>query len=1295
MGKTLTTTIELKGNIDSSLVESFKKISEQVEKLSKSFKELGSVKAPKINLPQMPDMSSALSSSLSDMSSLQAPSFEDIQAPQVPEIQPPETSAATSRLDTFKDKLSSFGEGCKNLATSFEPISNAAQGFLSDTIQTTAQFDTAMSQVAATMGKNATPEILDSLRSKAKEMGASTAFSATQAAEGLNILAMSGFDANQQIGMIEPTLNLASAGSLDLADSASYVSGVLKGFKMDSTDLNVVMANTQQVADKMAKGATMAATDVGDLGSAMSQAAATSSGYNQTLDSTTVALLRLAEQGITGERAATALAAAENNIFQPLDQGAKQLKDLGISIYDGAGKARDFNDIVNDLGDSIANLNDDQKNDVLSNIFGKQGFDAFNKMIVSSREKTDAFRQGLQDSAGEANRQANTMLDNYEGKKTILESAMEGLKISLGENLTDTLKIGTDKVTDFVTQLNGAPEGLKKFASWGLVGAASLSPVLSGIGSFSTGMVSTINLLQKMPKLGNVFSPVGNGIKKVGSLLSKPFSKLNPFKGLSQQAQTETNQATSTVSGFSSKVAQVFQSIGEGISTAFQGIGTGISTALQGASAAISSLDMGGVLAFSVGLGAVTLAFIALAACKDIVLPFLEGLSTVIGSFISGIGQTFVSLLVQLAPVAITLAQAFAALSPIIEAVGMAIGLAAPAFEAIGSAIGTVVESIGSAIAQIVTAATPLVEVLGNIFLQIAPVIAEAIATIIEAIGPFIPSITELVSSVTPLISQLIDAFVQMAAQISPILESLGELFESFGEGLKSALEGASSVIDSLGGAIKNVLDGLANVIESIGKSALNCGKGFEAMANGIAKITALNLFDMGASLAAVATGAASISASSGGMAKVGEGFLQLAQGLTMIVTCSEGVKQAMADLPATFEQLVQSTDKLGEIGNKFAPVAQDLSQGLADITTALTEGSSQITTALQTLITGTQAAFTTLSSAVQSASSGISSSIFSLMTSFTMLGSSATQATSGFTMFQSAAQKIPSSISAIVTALNTISPAMASATQVMQTMSSTTSTVFSKIAADIGTYLAQAAASVASNSASMASSFTAGLNSMLASTSILNSVSARVASAMAGIVTAVRAAMSRAVAEVQNGVAQMRSALSVTLQGPQLAVPHVSVSGSFSLNPPSAPSFSVSYYKEGGILTGATLFGMLGEKGMVGGEAGPEAVLPLSELWKHMESILTSAIQSVAKYRDDKRNEALRHPETVFISPSSSPQANSINVTFAPTINITGTQGQPTETSISSALSRAKDEFLDELEELLREHQERSLGYA
>ncbi|MDE5758631.1 MAG: hypothetical protein K2H85_08465, partial [Allobaculum sp.] len=95
------------------------------------------------------------------------------------------------------------------------------------------------------------------------------------------------------------------------------------------------------------------------------------------------------------------------------------------------------------------------------------------------------------------------------------------------------------------------------------------------------------------------------------------------------------------------------------------------------------------------------------------------------------------------------------------------------------------------------------------------------------------------------------------------------------------------------------------------------------------------------------------------------------------------------------------------------------------------------------------------------------------------------------------------------------------------------------------------------------------------------------------------------------------------------------------------------------------------------------------------MESILTNAIQAVANYRSDKRNEALHHPETVFISQPAQAQGGSINVTFAPVINISGAQGQTTESAVSSALSRAKDELLDELEELLREHQERSFSYV
>ena len=145
-----------------------------------------------------------------------------------------------------------------------------------------------------------TTDEITNLKEKAREMGETTSFSATEAAQGLNILAMSGLDAEEQIAAIKPVLDLAAAGTLSLESAAAYAMGAVKGFG-DSCE------NTQYYTDMMAKGATLANTDVNRLGEAMSGSAATARSYGQSADNTTLAILRLAEQNVTGSEATTAL----------------------------------------------------------------------------------------------------------------------------------------------------------------------------------------------------------------------------------------------------------------------------------------------------------------------------------------------------------------------------------------------------------------------------------------------------------------------------------------------------------------------------------------------------------------------------------------------------------------------------------------------------------------------------------------------------------------------------------------------------------------------------------------------------------------------------------------------------------------------------------------------------------------------------------------------------------------------------------------------------------------------------
>jgi TP901 family phage tail tape measure protein len=227
------------------------------------------------------------------------------------------------------------------------------------------------------------------LREKAKQMGADTAFSASEAAEGLNILAMSGYSAEDSCAMIKDVLDLAAAGSLGLADAAKYTSGAVKGFADDTKD-------AQYYTDLMAKGATLANTSVGELGEALSSGAATAASYGQDAEDLTLALLRMAEQGETGSNATTKLNRAMADLYTATPQAAEALKKLGVSAYDSSGAARDFNTVVDDLNKALAGMSDEEANAYKNTIFTANGLQAFNKMTVTSTDKVNEWAEALQ-----------------------------------------------------------------------------------------------------------------------------------------------------------------------------------------------------------------------------------------------------------------------------------------------------------------------------------------------------------------------------------------------------------------------------------------------------------------------------------------------------------------------------------------------------------------------------------------------------------------------------------------------------------------------------------------------------------------------------------------------------------------------------------------------------------------------------------------------------------------------------------------------------------------------------------
>lgn len=425
-------------------------------------------------------------------------------------------SSSTSKIGgAFK----TVGKAAK---TAMAAGSAAAVAFTKTSIDSGMNFDTAMSQVAATMGT--TVDKIENVKAKAEEMGRTTKYTATEAAEGMNILAQAGLSADEQISGIGTVLNLASAGAMSLEESASYTAGAVKGFG-DS------MGNASYYADLMAKGATLANTNVRGLGEAFSGSAATAKNYGQAADSVTLSLLRLAEQNVTGSEASTALNRAMADLYTPTDDASKALDQLKVSAYKTNGEAKDFNDLVDELNGSLQGMTAEQKNNALATIFTTQGLQAFNKMTASSDATVQKFWKGIQDSSGSAAQQAATQLDNLQGDITLLSSATEGLQLAFYNTFSGTIRGAIKGITSEVSGLAEAMESggisgaLSKLAQDAInfsgqlpgltkIGGDLINGLISSVtqnsGSITTAVSQLLNNLASTISTGlNVFTSVG------------------------------------------------------------------------------------------------------------------------------------------------------------------------------------------------------------------------------------------------------------------------------------------------------------------------------------------------------------------------------------------------------------------------------------------------------------------------------------------------------------------------------------------------------------------------------------------------------------------------------------------------------------------------------------------------------------------------------------------------------------------------------------------------------------------
>ena len=325
---------------------------------------------------------------------------------------------------------------------------------LKDTIETYKDFEAAMSQVQAISG--ATGSELTKLTNKAKEMGATTKFTATESAEAFNYMAMAGWKAEDMLGGIEGILSLAAASGEELATTSDIVTDALTAFNMKASEAG-------RFSDVLAAAASNANTTVSGMGETFKYAGSMAGSLGYSIEDVALMTGLMANTGIKASMAGTNL----NSIFTRLSVNthgaADAMSDLGIEFFTSKGNARDLSDVMGELRKATANMTAEQKSQLANTIAGTQAQKGLLAILNASEEDYNKLADAINNADGAAAKMSETMLDNLQGSITLLQSAVDGVKISFGERLSPYVRSLADWLTD---QMPEVEQGLDELMDW-------------------------------------------------------------------------------------------------------------------------------------------------------------------------------------------------------------------------------------------------------------------------------------------------------------------------------------------------------------------------------------------------------------------------------------------------------------------------------------------------------------------------------------------------------------------------------------------------------------------------------------------------------------------------------------------------------------------------------------------------------------------------------------------------------------------------------------------------------------
>ncbi len=425
------------------------------------------------------------------------------------------TSTALAKIEDVGGKLESAGDTISNVGSKLSVASTAVIALGTAAVKTASDFDSAMSQVAAVSG--ATGDDFDALRDKAREMGEKTKFSASEAAEAMNYMAMAGWKTQDMLDGIEGIMNLAAASGEDLATTSDIVTDALTAFGLTAAD-------SGHFADILAAASSNANTNVSMMGETFKYCAPIAGALGFSAEDTAEAIGLMANSGIKATQAGTSLRTIMNNLTGDITITGDALGEVTIACTNTDGSMRDLSDILADCREAFQGLSESEQAQTAEALVGKNAMSGFLALMNAAPADIEKLSSAIAECDGMSESMAETMQDNLSGQLTILKSQLEELAISFGDMLMPAIRKIVTAVQNFVDKLNNMDESTRQLIlKIGLV-VAAIGPFLVILGktmsSVGTAMKGFSSLAKGIGKLGVKIAGSTGGITSLGSAIS-------------------------------------------------------------------------------------------------------------------------------------------------------------------------------------------------------------------------------------------------------------------------------------------------------------------------------------------------------------------------------------------------------------------------------------------------------------------------------------------------------------------------------------------------------------------------------------------------------------------------------------------------------------------------------------------------------------------------------------------------------------------------------------------------------